>query len=118
MRIQTLFVVVALVLLPAFTEADIEKARQAAQSYKQKYWECLAAEIVRMVPTTVSAQDFSLLLQGACPTEKQNFRVPFVDYFAMKFPDVGVQAQLSQFEIVAKAAQDDALRGFINLRSR
>jgi hypothetical protein len=110
----------AVIILCAFTEDDIEKARQAAHFYKEKYWECLAAEIVRNVPTNISAQDFSLLVKSACPQEKNNFRVPLVDYIAMKDGASGsdIPGVFSAADIAITAAQDDAVKGFINLRNR
>jgi hypothetical protein len=37
-----------------------------------------------MVATNISSQDFALFIKGACLAEKQKFRVPLVDYLAMK----------------------------------
>jgi hypothetical protein len=60
----------ALLLLPAFTDAQLENARQAAHFFKEKYWECLAGEIVQTFQTSMSAQDFSLYTPIPSVSEK------------------------------------------------
>ena len=50
----------AMVLLSGFTQAELEKAKNTKEFYKDGYWKCLATEIVRVVPTNMSAQEFSV----------------------------------------------------------
>ena len=103
--------------LPALAQADQEKARQWAHSFKEQYWQCLANETERMLPRKISAQDFSLFIKGACPTEAQKFRVALVDYLAMKFPDIAANTHLSAADNAISLAQADVVKTFIELKS-
>lgn len=100
-----------------YSAEDVEKAHEAATLYKQKYWDCLAGQQQQMLGTNITLSDFKVYLQGTCLTEKQNFRVPFVDYLAMKFPEMGVQDHMSQFDYVAQAAIDYTVTGFVQARN-
>jgi hypothetical protein len=113
-------VAVADLVLPAFTDADVEKARQAAHFFKEKYWECLGAEVERAVRTNMSAQDFSLFVKGACQQERERFRVPLVDYIAMKHRAAtsDTPAVLSAADSAISMSQEGAVTGFINLRTK
>ena len=109
---------IASLALSAFTPADEEKAHQLAHHFKELYWQCLAAETQRMLPRNMSAEDFSLLIKAACPTEAQNFRVALVDYLALKFPDIAASIHLSQADYAISAAQADVVKAFIELKNR
>jgi hypothetical protein len=43
--------VAAMLLLSAFTQAELEKAKNTKEFFKDAYWKCLATEIIRLVPT-------------------------------------------------------------------
>jgi hypothetical protein len=109
--------ILLLLLLTGWTPAEIETAHKWSISFRDQYWECLAKETVRMLPTKVSAQDFSLFLKGACPDQAQKFRVAMVDYFAMKHPDIPAQTHLSSADNAISLGQADALKFFIEQRA-
>src|SRR5262249_27167847 len=57
-------------LVVRVTQAELEKAKSTTDFYKDAYWKCLADEILRAVPTSMSAQEFSVLAKSACPKER------------------------------------------------
>ena len=95
----------------------VEKARQAGQYYKQKYWDCLVDETVKKLSTKINAEDLRSYLKGACAAEKQDFKVPFVDYMAMLYPDISLQDAFAAFDTVVQAAVDDAVSGFVQRKA-
>ena len=80
--------VAAMLLLCGFTQAELEKAKSTTDFYKDAYWKCLADEIVRVVPTSMSAQEFSVLTKSACPKERGYFFNSLSNYIVMLQPDV------------------------------
>lgn len=89
-----------------YTDAQMEEARQATHYYKQAYWDCLAGFTPKAVQRNISAEDFKALLSGSCMPERQNFRVPFVDYLAMMYPEIAPEEHFQQFEYMVTQAID------------
>jgi len=111
--------ILALALLSGWTNADKNKAQQAAKHFAVKYGECLLNEAKRLAPTRIQAQDFAILLAGACLTERQQFLGPFVDYLAMEHPEItDPTTHMRTFEGVAKQWQDHYVKEFIEMRLR
>jgi hypothetical protein len=100
-----------------YTDADKEQARVAAQYYKQKYWGCLTKEASEMLKSNVSVADFKEYLPGTCQTEKQDFRVPFIDYLAMVYPEIAAKEHFAQFDYVAQAAIDVAVSSYVKAKN-
>lgn len=67
-----------------------------------------------MRKTGLSAQDFKLYLLGSCLVEKQKFRVPFVDYLAMTYPELSASGHFAEFSYVADQAVDASIKNFID----
>jgi hypothetical protein len=109
--------VTAMVLLSGFTQAELDTAQKAKEFFKDGYWKCLATEIVRLVPTNISEQEFSLFVKGACRKERSDFFISLSDYIVMLHPDLDNSSISSAANIAVKAAQDDAVKVFVNLRS-
>jgi len=99
-----------------YTEQQKNTALQATQETKEQFWNCLANEAEKMLKTNVSFQDFKLYLTGSCLTEKQSFRVPFVDYLAMLYPTMTAQDHFNEFTYVSQSAIDDAVKKFMDRR--
>ena len=120
MELRIVILAAAILLLPGFTQAELEKAKSTKDFFKDGYWKCLATEIVKVVPTNMSVQDFSVFIKGACGQEKGWFFKSLIDYMGMLHPekadDYSVLA--SAANIAVKAAQDDAVKVLIDLRSR
>jgi hypothetical protein len=119
-ELRIVILAAAILLLPGFTQAELEKAKSTKDFFKDGYWKCLATEIVKVVPTNMSVQDFSVFIKGACGQEKGWFFKSLIDYMGMLHPekadDYSVLA--SAANIAVKAAQDDAVKVLIDLRSR
>jgi hypothetical protein len=107
----------AMLLLSGFTQAELEKAKNTKEFFKDSYWKCLATEIVRVVPTNMSVQDFSIFARGACQKERSDFFLSLSDYIVMLHPDIDRNTVPSAANIAVKAAQDDAVKVLIDLRS-
>jgi hypothetical protein len=60
----------AMLLLSGFTQAELEKAKSTTDFFRDAYWKCLADEILRAVPTNMSAQEFSVLTKSASKRTK------------------------------------------------
>jgi len=95
----------------------LEEGRQATHHFKELYWNCLAEEALTMLSTKVTVEDFRSYLLGACSAEKQAFRVPFVDYLAMKHPEMTMQDHSASFDYVIQAAIDETVSGFVKART-
>lgn len=107
----------AMILLSGFIQAEIDTAQKAKEFFKAGYWKCLATEIVRLVPTNISEQEFSLFVKGACRKERSDFFISLSDYIVMLHPDLDKSSISSTANIAVKEAQDDAVKVFVNLRS-
>jgi len=116
-KIRVVILIAAALLLSGFTQAELDKAKSTKEFFKDGYWKCLAAEIVRVVPTNMSVQDFSVFVRGVCRKERNDFFVSLSDYIIMLEPDVDRNTVPSAANIAVKAAQDDAVKVLIDLRS-
>jgi hypothetical protein len=102
MIVRFVILAAAMLLLSGFTQAELEKAKNTKEFYKDGYWKCLATEIVRVVPTNMSAQEFSLFVKRACSKERNDFFNSLSNYIVMLQPD---------------EAQKDAVEALNDLRS-
>jgi hypothetical protein len=117
--IRFVILAAAMLLLSGYTQADVEKARQAAHFFATEFEKCLAAETTRLVSTKISSQDFALLIKGSCLAEKNKFLVPLADYIAMKnnAPDSDTGVVLSVANSTIAQYHDAAVKSFIEIRS-
>jgi hypothetical protein len=107
------------VLLSAFTQAELEKAKNTKDYFKDFYWKCLATEIVQKQSTNISVQEFSASIKKACRQESGWFFKSLIDYMAMLHPDKAGDYSLlaSAANIAVAAAIDDAVKVFVDRRS-
>ena len=117
MKIRIVILAASALLLSGFTQAELDTAQKAKEFFKDGYWKCLATEIVRLVPTNISEQEFSLFVKGTCRKERNDFFISLSDYIVMLHPDLDTSSVSSAANIAVKAAQDDAVKVFVNLRS-
>ena len=117
MKTRVVILAAAALLLSGFTQDELEKAKTTKEFFKDSYWKCLATEIVRVVPTNMSVQDFSVFVRGACRKERNDFFVSLSNYIVMLEPDIDRNTVPSAANIAIKAAQDDAVKVLIDLRS-
>ena len=113
------FLVTAMLLLSALTPAELEKAKNAKDYFKDNYWKCLATEIVQKEQTNISVEDFSLFVKRACGQERDWFFKSLIDYMGMLHPENADDYSFlaSAANIAVKAAQDDAVKVFVDRRS-
>ena len=107
----------AMLLLSGFTQAELEKAKNTKEFYKDGYWKCLATEILRVVPTNMSAQEFSMFVKRACSKERNDFFASLSNYIAMLHPDADRDTVVSAVNIAILEAQKDAVEALNDLRS-
>ena len=107
----------AMLLLSGFTQAELEKAKSTTDFFRDAYWKCLADEILKAVPTNMSAQEFSVLTKSACPKERSNFFNSLSNYIVMLQPHVDRSTVAPAANIAVLEAQKDAVQALNDLRS-
>jgi hypothetical protein len=93
---------------------DLGDAHRLAVAGRDSYWNCLAREYSRDSNKAMSGGDFTSLIAGACPSERQNFRVMLVDYLSLQFPDVDAGAHMTTANNAIASAQKDVVTAFVN----
>ena len=109
--------VAAMFLLSGFTQAELEKAKNTKEFFKDGYWKCLATEILRVVPTNMSAQEFFVLTKRACAKERNDFFVTLSNYIEMLHPDADKSTVIAAANLAILEAQKDAVTALNDLRS-
>jgi hypothetical protein len=105
----------ALALVASGALADeVQDAHKLALQGRDSYWNCLAREYMRPDSKAMSAQDFTADIAGACPSERQNFRVTLLDYLSMQFPDSQADANLTTANRAIELAQKDIVTAFVH----
>ena len=61
---------------------------------------------------SLSDQDFGALIAGACPSERQNFRVALVDFLGLQFPNNEAGANMTTANNAIALAQRDIVTAF------
>lgn len=104
-------------LLSGFTQAELEKAKNTKEFFKDGYWKCLAAEILRVAPTNMSAQEFFVFTKQACSKERNDFFITLSKYIEMLHPDADYNTVSAAANIAILEAQKDAVTALNDLRS-
>jgi len=113
-----MMVALALVLTGSAALADeVGDAHKLALQGRDSYWNCLAREYMRPDATAMSAQDFTADVAGACPSERQNFRVALLDYLSLQFPDNEAGANLTTANHAIELAQKDVVTAFVHRKA-
>jgi hypothetical protein len=92
---------------------ELDDAHRLAVSGRDSYWNCLAQEYSRGRNSGMSGPDFTSLIAGVCPSERQNFRVALVDYLSMQFPDAEAGAHMTTANNAIASAQQDIVTAFV-----
>jgi hypothetical protein len=107
-------ILAAVAMLPCAAFADeVEDAHRQAVAGRDSYWNCLAQEYSRDGNKSLSGPDFTSLIAGVCPSERQNFRVMLVGYLSLQFPDVDAGAHMTTANTAIASAQKDVVTAFI-----
>ena len=113
MRTRTIVAAVLAMAASAATADELDDARRLAVSGRDSYWNCLAREYQREDNKNLSGQDFTSLVAGVCPSERQNFRVALVDYLSQQFSGVDAGDPMSTANNAIAAAQKDVVTAFV-----
>jgi len=92
---------------------ELDDAHRLAVSGRDSYWNCLAREYQREANKGMSGQDFTALVAGVCPSERQSFRVELVDYLSLQFPNVDAGDHMTTANNAIAAAQKDVVTAFV-----
>jgi hypothetical protein len=104
----------ALALTASSALADeVGDAHKLALQGRDSYWNCLAREYSRPDAKGMSVQDFAADIAGACPSERQNFRVRLLDYLSLQFPSTDADAHLTTANHAIELAQKDVMTAFL-----
>lgn len=95
---------------------DAKGAQKLAQQGRDDYWHCLAREYSRDSNQDLSEQDFGRSVAGACPSERQYYRVALLDYLSTQYPNIDAGAHLATANRAVEAAQKDIVMAFVKHR--
>lgn len=101
----------------AMAEDDDDKnAQKLAMQGRDDYWHCLAREYSRESNQGLSEQDFGRSVAGACPSERQYYRVALLDYLTSQYPNIDAGAHLATANRAVESAQKDIVAAFVKHR--
>ncbi|WP_234679205.1 hypothetical protein [Bradyrhizobium monzae] len=95
---------------------DTKGAQKLAMQGRDDYWHCLAREYSRDSNQGLSEQDFGRSVAGACPSERQYYRVALLDYLTSQYPSIESGAHLATANRAVEAAQKDIVTAFVKHR--
>lgn len=95
---------------------DAKGAQKLAMQGRDDYWHCLAREYARDSSQGMSEQDFGRSVAGACPSERQYYRVALLDYLTSQYPNIESGAHLATANRAVEAAQKDIVTAFVKHR--
>lgn len=107
-------VAVAVMAVSAAAADEVDDARRQAVAGRDSYWNCLAREYARDRHNGMSRQEFTALLAGACPSERQNFRVTLVNYLSLQLPNDDAGAHMATANNAIASAQKEVVTAFAN----
>lgn len=100
----------------AKADDDTKGAQKLAMQGRDDYWHCLAREYARDSNRGMSEQDFGRSVAGACPSERQYYRVALLDYLTSQYPNIESGAHLATANKAVEAAQKDIVTAFVKHR--
>ncbi len=95
---------------------DAKGAQKLAMQGRDDYWHCLALEYSRDSNQGMSEQDFGRSVAGACPSERQYYRVALLDYLTTQYPNIDAGAHLATANRAVESAQKDIVTAFVKHR--
>ena len=95
---------------------DTKGAQKLAMQGRDDYWHCLAREYSRDSNQGLSERDFGRSVAGACPSERQYYRVALLDYLTSQYPNIEAGAHLATANRAVDAAQKDIVTAFVKHR--
>jgi hypothetical protein len=98
------------------TQNAAQDAQKLAMRSRDDYWRCLAREYSRDANQGLSEQDFTRSVAGACPSERQYYRVALLDYLTTQYPNIDAGAHLATANRAVESAQKDIVTAFVKHR--
>ena len=95
---------------------DTKGAQKLAMQGRDDYWHCLAREYSRDSNQGLSERDFGRSVAGACPSERQYYRVALLDYLTPQYPTIDSGAYLATANRAVESAQKDIVTAFVKHR--
>jgi hypothetical protein len=95
---------------------DTKGAQKLAMQGRDDYWHCLAREYSRDSNQGLSEQEFGRAVAGACPSERQYYRVALLDYLTSQYPTIDSGAHLATANRAVASAQKDIVTAFVKHR--
>ena len=95
---------------------DAKGAQKLAMQGRDDYWHCLAQEYSRDSNQGMSEQDFGRSVAGACPSERQYYRVALLDYLTTQYPNIDAGAHLATANRAVESAQKNIVTAFVKHR--
>lgn len=95
---------------------DAKGAQKLAVQGRDDYWHCLAREYSRDSNQGLSEQDFGRSVAGACPSERQYYRVALLGYLTEQYPGIAEAAHLATANRAVESAQKDIVTAFVKHR--
>src|SRR6516164_5034112 len=112
-----MLIAAALVMMTSAAIADdTDDAHKLAIQGRDDYWHCLAREYSRDVNQGLSEQDFGRSVAGACPSERQYYRVALLDYLTAQYPNIDSGAHLATANRAVESAQKDIVTAYVKHR--
>ncbi|KQT03535.1 MAG: hypothetical protein ACOY3N_32990 [Bradyrhizobium sp.] len=96
---------------------DAKSMQKLAQQSRDDYWHCLAREYSRESNQGLSERDFGRSVAGACPSERQYYRVTLLDYLTTQYPSIDAGAHLATANRAVEAAQKDIVTAYVKHRA-
>ena len=106
----------AAMISSVMADDDAKGAQKLAQQGRDDYWHCLAREYSRDSNQGMTEQDFGRSVAGACPSERQYYRVALLDYLTTQYPNIDAGAQLATANRAVESAQKDIVTAFVKHR--
>ena len=113
-----MLIAAALVMMTSAAIADdTDDAHKLAIQGRDDYWHCLAREYSRDSNQGLSEQDFTRSVAGACPSERQYYRVALLDFLTTQYPNIDSGAHLATANRAVESAQKDIVTAFVKHRA-
>jgi hypothetical protein len=119
-KMRMLMMGAALAMMTSAAMADDDDAKgpqKLAIQGRDDYWHCLAREYSRDSNQGLSEQDFGRSVAGACPSERQYYRVALLDFLTTQYPNIDSGAHLATANRAVESAQKDIVTAFVKRRS-
>jgi hypothetical protein len=100
----------------AADDDDAKGAQKLAMQGRDDYWHCLAREYSRDSNQGMTEQDFGRSVAGACPSERQYYRVALLDYLTAQYPNIDSGAHLATANRAVESAQKDIVTAYVKHR--